>query len=98
MVLASTSRLGHAFGGAPCRRAEQKLGALRCKDTQDRLDDCCFSHTGPAGHDQHLGHHGEPDRRNLAFGKSKTDPLLNPRQGFVRIDPGPRQCAICQPR
>jgi hypothetical protein len=44
------------------------------------------------------GHQRESDRRDLAFGKSKTDPLLNPRQGFVWIDPGPRQCAICQAR
>ena len=91
-------RLGHALGGTPGRRAQQEAGAFRGEDTQDRLDDCRLAHTRPAGHDQHLGHQGEPDRGDLAFGKSKTDPLLDPRQGLVRIDPGPRQCAICQPR
>ena len=37
------------------------------------------------------------DRGDLAFGKGKTDTPLDPRQGLVRIDPGPRQLAICQP-
>ena len=27
---------------------------------------------------------GEPDCRDLTFGKGKTDALLDPRQGFVR--------------
>ena len=40
----------------------------------------------------------EPDRGDLAFGKGKTDMLLDPRQGLVRIDPGPRQRAVCQSR
>jgi hypothetical protein len=90
--------LGHALGSTPCRRTQQEAGAFRGEDTQDRFDDCRLAHTWPAGHDQHLGHQGEADCGDLAFGKSKTDPLLNPRQGFIRIDPGPRQCAICQPR
>ena len=34
----------------------------------------------------------------MAFGKGKTDLLLDPRQGLVRIDPGPWQRAICQSR
>src|SRR5262245_34260978 len=40
----------------------------------------------------------EPDCHDLAFGKGKTDALLDPRQGLVRIDPGPWQRAICQSR
>jgi len=43
------------------------------------------------------GHQRESDRRDLALGKRKTDTPLDPRQGLVRIDPGPRQLAICQP-
>src|SRR5262249_25320338 len=77
--------------GAHSRRA-----ALRCEDAQDRLDDGGFADARPAGHDQDFGLQREPDRRDLAFGKGKADALLDPRQGFVRIDPGPRQCAICQ--
>ena len=45
----------------------------------------------------HLGRQCEPDRGGLAFGKRKTDTPLDPRQGLIRIDPGPRQRAICQP-
>lgn len=32
------------------------------------------------------------------LGKGKPDMLLDPWQGLVRIDPGPRQRAICQSR
>jgi len=39
-----------------------------------------------------------PDGGGLAFGESETDPLLNPRQGFIRINPGPWQCAIGESR
>jgi hypothetical protein len=39
----------------------------------------------------------QPDRGNLAFGQHKTDAFLDPRQGLVRIDPGPRQRAVCWP-
>ena len=74
------------------------IGAFRREDTQDRLDDCGLSDARPAGHDQHLGYQREPDCRDLAFGKGETDALLDPRQGLVRIDPGPWQPAICQSR
>ncbi len=56
-----------------------------------------FTNAGAAGHDQHLGHQCESDCRNLAFGKGKADTSLDPWQGPVRIDPRPRQLAICQP-
>ena len=46
---------------------------------------------GTAGHDQHFGHQGEPDRGYLAFGKGKPDSFLDPWQCLVWIDPGPRQ-------
>jgi hypothetical protein len=52
---------------------------------------------GPAGHDQHLGHQRESDCRDLAVGEGEANALLDPWQGFVRIDPGPRQRTICQP-
>jgi hypothetical protein len=51
----------------------------------------------PSGRDQHFGLQREPDRRDLAFGQCKTDALLDPRQGLVRINPWPRQRAVCQP-
>ena len=91
-------RLGHALGGAAGRRAEQNVGALRREDAQDGFDDGGLADARPAGHDQHLGHQREPDRGDLAFGKGKTDLLLDPRQGLVRIDPGPGQRAVGQPR
>src|SRR5258706_10206283 len=40
----------------------------------------------------------ELDCRDLAFGKGEADALLDPRQGLVRIDPGPWQWAIGQSR
>ena len=91
-------RLGHTFRGAAGRSAQQKVGALRREDAQNGIDDGSFPNTGTTGDDQHLGHQGEPDRGDLAFGKGKTDTPLDPRQGLVRIDPGPRQLAICQPQ
>jgi hypothetical protein len=36
------------------------------------------------------------NRIAATLGKGKTDALLDPRQGLVRIDPGPRQRAVCQ--
>ena len=56
-----------------------------------------IAHTRPAGHDRHLGLQGQPDCGDLAVGKSKTDSLLDPRQGLVGVNPGPGQCAVCQP-
>ena len=91
-------RLGHALGGAAGRRAQQDLSALRREDPQNGFDDGGLPDAGPTGHDQHLGHQCEPDRGDLAFGKGKADMLLDPRQGLVRVDPGPRQRAVCQPR
>src|SRR5208282_6705527 len=76
------------------RSAQQKGGALHREDAQNALDDGGFADAGATGHDQHLGHQGEPDRGDLAFGKSETDTPLDPRQGLVRIDPGPRQLAV----
>ena len=90
--VASVMRLAARPVGAHSRM----LGALRREDAQDGFDDGGLADAGPAGHDQHLGHQREPDRGDLAFGKGKTDMLLDPRQGLVRIDPGPRQRAICQ--
>src|SRR5262249_7456156 len=91
-------RLGHALRGAAGWRAQHKAGAFRREDAQDRFDDCSLTNARPAGHDEHLGYQRESDGRDLAFGKGKTDLLLDPRQGLVRIDPGPWQCAICQSR
>ena len=88
--------LGHAFGGAAGRRTQEKAGALRREDSQNRFDDGGLSDAGPAGHDQYLGHQCEPDRGDLAFGQGETDVLLNPRQGLVWIDRWPRQRASCQ--
>ena len=82
----------------PVGAHSRRLSALRREDAQDRLDDGGLADARTAGHDQHLGHQREPDRRDLAFGEGKTDALLDPRQGLVRIDPGPGQRAICQPR
>src|SRR5256886_5702928 len=45
-----------------------------------------------------LGCQREPDRGDLAFGQGNTDTLFDPRQGLVRIDPGPWQRAICYSR
>src|SRR6185437_15212527 len=90
-------RLGHTFRSAAGRSAQQKVGALRCEDTQNAIDDGRLADAGATGHDQHLGHQCEPDRGDLAFDKGKTDTPLDPRQGLVRIDPGPRQRAICKP-
>src|SRR5437660_10320994 len=91
-----SASLGHAFGGAAGRSAQQEGGALRRDYAQDGLDDGSLADAGTAGHDQHLGHQREPDRCYLALGEGKPDTLLDPRQGLVRIDPGPRQRAICQ--
>ena len=91
-------RLGHSLGGAAGRRAQQKLGVLRGEDAQNRPDDCGLADARTAGHDQHLGRQREPDRGDLAFGERKANMLLDPRQSFVGIDPGPRQRAACQPR
>jgi len=90
-------RLGHTFCSAAGRSAQWKVGALSRKDTQNGIDDGCFANAGATGHDQHLARQGESDRSDLAFGKGKTDTLLDPRQGLVRIDLGPRQRAICKP-
>ena len=49
-----------------------------------------------AGHDQDLGHQCKADRGDLAFGKGEADTGLDPRQGLVRVNPGPWQRAICQ--
>src|SRR5262249_22045106 len=88
-------RLGHALRSAARWRTEQKAGAFRREDVQDRLYDCGLSDARSAGHDQHLGCQREPDCRDLTLGKSETDALLDPRQGLVRVDPLPRQLAVC---
>ena len=90
-------RFGHPLGGAARRCAQQDVSALCRKDAQNGFDDGGFPNPRAASHDQHLGHQCEPDRGDLAFGKGKTDMLLDPRQRLVWIDPGPRQRAICQP-
>jgi hypothetical protein len=90
------SRLGQTFRSAAGRSAQQKVGALRREDAQNGIDDGSFANAGATGHDQHLGRQCEPDRGDLAFGKGKPDTPLDPRQGLVRIDPGPRQLAICK--
>ena len=82
----------------PVGAHSRRLSALRREDAQDCLDDGGLANARTAGHDQHLGYQREPDCGDLAFRKGKTDTLLDPRQGLVRIDPGPRQCAICQSR
>jgi hypothetical protein len=73
---------------------EQKARPLGRRNAQDRPDDGGLDHTGTAGHDQHLGHEREPDRRYLAFSKDDPDPLLDPRQCLVGIDPGPGEGAV----
>jgi hypothetical protein len=67
-------------------------------DAQNGIDDSSFANARATGYDQHLGHQCEPDRSDLAFGKGNTDTPLDPRQGLVRINPGPRLRAICQPQ
>src|SRR5262245_53380062 len=91
-------RLSHALRSAAGWRAQQKAGAFRRKDAQDRLNDGGLSNARPAGHDQHLGCQRESDCRDLTFGKGETDTLFDPRQGLVGIDPRPWQRAICQSR
>ena len=81
----------------PVGAHSRRLGALRREDAQNGIDDRGLADAGTAGHDQHLGHQCEPDRSDLAFGKGKPDTLLDPRQRLVRIDPGPRQRAVCKP-
>jgi hypothetical protein len=97
MTSVTASRLGHTLRSATGRSAQQNVGALRREDAQNGIDDGRFANPGATGHDQHLGRQCEPDRGGLAFGKRKTDTPLDPRQGLIRIDPGPRQRAICQP-
>jgi hypothetical protein len=53
------------------------------------FDDGCLA--GTAGHDQHVRYQCEPDCAYLASGKGKPDTFLDPRQGLVRINPGPGQ-------
>src|SRR5262249_42197318 len=89
-------RLAHALRSAAGWRAQQKASAFRREDTQDRLDDGGLANAGTAGNDQRLGCQREPDRGDLAFAEGKTDTLLDPRQGLVGINPGPRQQATCQ--
>ena len=91
-------RLGHALGGAASRRAQQKVGALGCEDAQNGFDNGGLADTGTAGHDQDFGGQREPDRGYLTFGKAEPDALLDPWQGLVRVDPGPRQPTDCQSR
>ena len=86
-------RLSHALGGAAGRSAQQQPHPFGREDAQNGIDDRRLADAGPAGDDQHLGHECEPDRGDLALGKGKTDTLLDPWQGLVRIDPGPRQPA-----
>src|SRR5262249_30496196 len=88
----------HALRSAAGWRTQQKAGAFRREDAQDRIDDGGLTNARSASHDEHLGCECEPDCRSLAFGKRKTDMLLDPRQGLVRIDPGPWQFAICHLR
>ena len=40
----------------------------------------------------------EADRCDLAFGEGKTDMLFDPRQGLIRVDPGPWERTVRQSR
>ena len=91
-------RLGHALGGAAGRGAEKKLRALGREHPQDRVDDRGLADTRPAGDDEHLGNQRQADRGLLALGKLQTAALLDPRQGLVRIDPGPGELAVHEPQ
>ena len=87
-------RLGHALGGAAGGGAEKQLRALCRENPQDRLDDRGLADTRPAGDDEHFGNQRQADRGLLALGKLQTAALLDPRQGLVRIDPGPGEFAV----
>ncbi len=87
-------RLGHALGGAAGGRAEQELHALGREDPQDRVDDGGLADAGAAGDDEHFGDQRQADRGLLAVGERQAGPLLDPGQGLVRIDPGPRELAV----
>jgi len=65
------------FAARPVGRAQQKAGAFRREDTQDRfITMVVLPIARPAGYDQHLGYQREPNCRDLAFGKGETDVLL----------------------
>ena len=91
-------RLAHALGGAARRGAEKQPHALCREHPQDRLDDGGLADTRPAGNDEHLGPQRQADRGLLALGKLQTAALLDPRQGLVRVDPGPGKLAIDEPQ
>ena len=88
--------LSHALGGTASRGAKQKLGPLGYENTQDGPDYRCFADAGSASHHYDLGLQRKPDGSNLALGKAKPDMLFDLGQRLVRIDPGPRQRAVCQ--
>ena len=74
------------FAARPVGAHNRSLNSFRCEYPKDGFHNGGFTDAGTAGHNQHFGHKSEPDCSDLTFGKPKSNLLLDPREGLVRID------------
>src|SRR5262245_56971503 len=67
------------------------------RQLSNKNSDGCLAEPGAAGNHQDLGNQRKADRRLLAISEDQTGPMLDPRQGFVRVDPWPREPTVHEP-
>src|SRR6516165_8756439 len=90
-------RFGHPLGGAASWSAKQHPDALDPENAQDRIDDGRLADAGLAGDDKRLARQSESDRGALAVGEFEAAALLDPRDGFGRLDWRPGKLAAGDP-
>ena len=82
-------RLGHPLGAGRLERIAT-AGRLLPREPEDGFDNGGLADPRSAGHHQRFRHQRELNGGDLTFGKSKPDPILDPWQGLVWINPCPR--------